>query len=130
MNLNVAFSEINDIINKKLIISPWSLVYKDQHTIQIKRKIQIPFTKDIDVTVNRIDGSDIYLNVNIEAINTLLGIVKKLPFEGLNMIETLDNCIILHLDKNKKLAHTMDHIILQDISFNEENAIIKFMSKL
>ena len=130
MNLNVAFSEINDIINKKLIISPWSLVYKDQHTIQIKRKIQIPFTKDIDVTVNRIDGSDIYLNVNIGAINTLLGIVKKLPFESLNMIETLDNCIILHLDKNKKLAHTMDHIILQDISFNEENAIIKFMSKL
>lgn len=130
MNLNVPFSEINEIIDKKLIILPWSLVYKDQHTIQLKRKIRIPLTKDIDVSVERIDGSDIYLNVDSGAINKLLDIVKNLPFESLNMIELLDNRIILHLDKNKKIAHTMEQITLQDISFNEENAVVKFMPKL
>lgn len=130
MNLNVPFSEINEIIDKKLIILPWSLVYKDQHTIQLKRKIRIPLTKDIDVSVERIDGSDIYLNVDSGAINKLLDIVKNLSFESLNMIELLDNRIILHLDKNKKIAHTMEQITLQDISFNEENAVVKFMPKL
>ncbi|MCR4812802.1 MAG: hypothetical protein K5867_09465 [Bacteroidales bacterium] len=130
MNLNVPFSEINEIIDKKLIILPWSLVYKDQHTIQLKRKIRIPLTKDIDVSVERIDGSDIYLNVDSGAINKLLDIVKNLSFESLNMIELLDNRIILHLDKNKKIAHTMEQITLQEISFNEENAVVKFMPKL
>ena len=130
MNLKVPFSEINEIIDKKLIVLPWSLVYKDQHTIQLKRKIRIPLTKDIDVSVERIDGSDIYLNVDSGAINKLLDIVKNLSFESLNMIELLDNRIILHLDKNKKIAHTMEQITLQDISFNEENAVVKFMPKL
>jgi hypothetical protein len=130
MNLNLPFSEINEIIDKKLIILPWSLVYKDQHTVQLKRKIRIPLTKDIDVSVERIDGSDIYLNVDSGAINKLLDIVKNLSFESLNMIELLDNRIILHLDKNKKIAHTMEQITLQDISFNEENAVVKFMPKL
>lgn len=130
MNLNLPFSEINEIIDKKLIILPWSLVYKDQHTIQLKRKIRIPLTKDIDVSVERIDGSDIYLNVDSGAINKLLDIVKNLSFESLNMIELLDNRIILHLDKNKKIAHTMEQITLQDISFNVENAVVKFMPKL
>lgn len=130
MNLKVSFSEINEIIDKKLIVLPWSLVYKDQHTVQLKRKIRIPLTKDIDVTVDCIDGSDIYLNVDSGAINKLLDIVKNLSFESLNMIELLDNRIILHLDKNKKIAHTMEQITLQDISFNEENAVVKFMPKL
>lgn len=130
MNLNLPFSEINEIIDKKLIILPWSLVYKDQHTIQLKRKIRIPLTKDIDVSVERIDGSDIYLNVDSGAINKLLDIVKNLSFESLNMIESLDNRIILHLDKNKKIAHTMEQITLQDISFNEDGAVVKFIPNI
>ena len=131
MNFNVSFSEINEIFSKKLIVPlPVTFVHKDQHTIQLKRKIPIPFTKDIDVSVERIDGSDIYLKVDSDSIKTLMGFIKKLPLECLNMIEDLDNLIILHIDKNKKLAQTMKQITLQDVSFNEESATIKFMPKL
>jgi len=126
MNPRGSFTEIMGLINSKLPIPlPLSFACKDSHTLQLKKRI--PLTRDIEVEVEHVDDSIVYLNMKSGTIEKALEIAKRFAsLQCFAMVETRNNRIILHLDRNPKFAKILKRITLQDISFTDNSAVVKF----
>ena len=87
----------------------------------------------LDVNVDRINGSDIFLSYGGGAgiefmVRTALGQFKKQ--QGGDLLDILDgNRLMLALGKNPQLAPVFDRIILKDIHFDERAIMIDFVPK-
>ena len=87
----------------------------------------------LDVNVDRINGSDIFLSYGGGAgiefmVRTALGQFKKQ--QGGDLLDILDgNRLMLALGKNPQLAPGFDRIILKDIHFDEQAIMIDFVPK-
>ena len=87
----------------------------------------------LDVNVDRINGSDIFLSYGGGAgiefmVRTALGQFKKQ--QGGDLLDILDgNRLMLALGKNPQLAPVFDRIILKDIHFDERGIMIDFVPK-
>lgn len=87
----------------------------------------------LDLTVDQIVGSDIYLSYNGGAgidfmVRQAINMAKSRP--GGELIEPLsDNRILLCLSKNQQAGSLFDRIELRDIRFDERYAIVEFTPK-
>ncbi len=112
------------------------MAYGGPHTVRVSYEVNM-FVKTasvgIDLTVERIEGSDIYIAYNGGAgidfmVRQAISMAKSRP--GGDLIEPLDgNRILLCLSKNTQAGSIFDHITLEDIRFDEQYAIVQFSPK-
>ena len=135
MEIRLTYQEISDLIEKKagraLPVS-----YGGPHTIRISYDVNMLFKSanvGIDVTVDHIEGRDIFLSYSGGAgiefmVRQAIGMAKNRP--GGELIETLDgNRILLALSKNPQVGTLLERIELRDIRFDEHYAIVEFSPK-
>ena len=132
MQFNLSYNEVVQLIlektGKELPIS-----YGGPHTLRISYKVPLMGVVGLDVNVDRINGSDIFLSYGGGAgiefmVRTALGQFKKQ--QGGDLLDILDgNRLMLALGKNPQLAPVFDRIILKDIHFDERAIMIDFVPK-
>ena len=135
MELRLTYQEISDLIEKKAGKS-LPIMYGGPHTVRISYDVNVLFktaSVGLDLTVDQIVDSDIYLSYNGGAgidfmIRQAIGMAKSRP--GGELIEPLDgNRILLCLSKNQQAGTLFDHVTLRDIRFDEQYAIVEFTPK-
>lgn len=135
MEIRLTYQEISDLIEKKAGRA-LPIIYGGPHTVRISYDVNVLFkttSVGLDLTVDQIVGSDIYLSYNGGAgidfmIRQAINMAKSRP--GGELIEPLsDNRILLCLSKNQQAGTLFDHIDLHDIRFDEQYAIIEFTPK-
>ena len=136
MEIRFTYQEISDLIEKKAGRA-LPVMYGGPHTVRISYDVNMLFKSasvGIDLTVDRIEGRDIFLSYNGGAgidfmIRQAIGMAKNRP--GGELIEPLDgNRILLALSKNQQTGSLLEHVTLQDIRFDERYAIIEFTPKV
>ncbi len=135
MEFRLSYQEISDLIEKKAGRS-LPVMYGGPHTVRIAYDVNVLFKSTsvgIDLTVDQIVDSDIYLSYNGGAgidfmIRQAINMAKSRP--GGELIEPLsDNRILLNLSKNQQAGSIFEHIRLNDIRFDEHYAIVEFTPK-
>jgi hypothetical protein len=135
MELRLTYQEISDLIEKKAGRA-LPMMYGGPHTVRITYDVNVLFKTanvGIDLTVDQIVDSDIYLSYNGGAgidfmIRQAINMAKSRP--GGELIEPLsDNRILLCLSKNAQAGTLFDHVTLRDIRFDEQYAILDFIPK-
>lgn len=135
MELRLTFAEISELIEKKAGRT-LSIGYGGPHTVRVSYDVNVLFKSasvGIDLTVDQIEGSDIYLSFNGGAgidfmIRQAINMAKSRP--GGEFIELLDgNRILLALSRAQQAGSLLDHIALRDIRFDEQYVIIEFEPK-
>lgn len=135
MELRLTYHEISDLIEKKAGRA-LPVVYGGPHTVRISYDVNVLFktaSVGLDLTVERIEGSDIYLAYDGGAgidfmVRQAIGMAKSRP--GGELIEPLDgNRILLSLGKNAQAGSIFERVTLEDIRFDEQYAIIQFSPK-
>ena len=147
MQFRLTYQEISDLIARKAG-RPIPIMYGGPHTVRISYDVNVLFKTasiGLDLTVDQVDeNGNIYLTYNggmgIDfMIKTALNQAKNQP--GGDMLELLpDNRILLNLNKGvqraavsqgagEQVGSLFDHIKLQDISFDEQFAIVDFVPK-
>ena len=149
MQFRLTYQEISDLIARKAGRTI-PVVYGGPHTVRIGIDVNVLFKTaniGLDLTVDHIDeNGNITLSYNggmgIDfMIRTALSHAQNQP--GADMLELLpDNRILLNFNKGMQRAtesgamdgqsvgNLFDHIKLQDISFDEQFAIIDFVPKI
>ena len=136
MEIRLTYQEISDLIEKKAGRA-LPVMYGGPHTVRISYDVNMLFKSasvGIDLTVDRIEGRDIFLSYNGGAgidfmIRQAIGMAKNRP--GGELIEPLDgNRILLALSKNQQTGSLLEHVTLQDFLFDERYAIIEFTHKV
>lgn len=135
MILNISIDEAVELIQAK-IQKPIRLQIVNSNTINVGSDVKLPLfgTKFInaDLIVDKIVDADLYLRYTTGkkvfdvAVNALLSYVND--SEILNKLE--DGGVILHLDKIEKMNTLLDKITLEDISFDSDSILVKFMPKM
>ena len=135
MEIRLTYQEISDLIEQKAGRS-LPLMYGGPHTVRVSYDVNVLFktaSVGLDLTVDQIVGSDIYLSYNGGAgidfmIRQAISMAKNRP--GGELIEPLsDNRILLCLSKSQQTNTLFNHIELRDIRFDEQYAIIEFVPK-
>ena len=135
MEFRLTYDEISNLIEQKAG-RKLPIMYGGPHTVRIAYDVNVLFKSTsvgIDLTVERVNGSDITLSYNggmgIDfMIRTALNHAKSQP--GGELIEMLDdNRILLALSKNAQAGSLLDHVTLRDIRFDEQYIIIEFVPK-
>lgn len=135
MELRLTYQEISDLIEKKAGRA-LPMMYGGPHTVRITYDVNVLFKTanvGIDLTIDQIVDSDIYLSYNGGAgidfmIRQAINMAKSRP--GGELIEPLsDNRILLCLSKNAQAGTLFDHVTLRDIRFDEQYAILDFIPK-
>ena len=109
------------------------LTYSDAHSVRISYPVPLMGSVGVDITVERIDGTDVYLSFGGGAaiefmLRTALNQTKNQP--GMEMVQMLGgNQLVLSLDKSPNLAPIFERITLEDICFDEQFIIIQFSPK-
>ena len=129
MQLKLTFEEIGKLIaertGKELPMS-----YGGPHTVRVSYKVPLIGSVGIDLNVDRVDGSDLYLsyegNAAIEMmVRGAFNNMRNQP--GMDMVELLDgNRFVVALGKNPQTASMFEHIALQDIHFDGQSVMIDF----
>ena len=135
MELRLTFAEISEMIEKKAG-GPLPDMYGGPHTVRVSYDVNVLFKSasvGIDLTVDQIVDSDIYLSFNGGAgidfmVRQAVNMAKSRP--GGEFIEPLDgNRILLALSRTQQAGWLLDHIELRDIRFDGQYAIIEFVPK-
>lgn len=135
MELRLTYQEISEMIEKRAGRA-LPIIYGGPHTVRISYDVNVLFktaSVGLDLTVERINGSDIFLSYDGGAgidfmVRQAISIAKNRP--GGDMIEPLDgNRILLSLGKTQQAGSLLDHITLKDIRFDEHYAIVEFTPK-
>ena len=135
MELRLTFAEISEMIEKKAGRA-LPLSYGGPHTVRVNYDVNVLFKTaavGIDLTVDQVVDSDIYLSFNGGAgidfmVRQAVGMAKSRP--GGEFIEQLDgNRILLALSRTKQAGSLLEHVTLRDIRFDEQYAIIDFVPK-
>jgi len=136
MELRLTYQEISNLIEKKAGRA-LPLAYGGPHTVRLSYDVNVLFktaSVGVDLTVERIVGSDIYLAYSggpgIDfMVRQAITMAKSRP--GGELIEPLDgNRLLLCLSKNTQAGTIFDHVNLEDIRFDEQYAIIQFSPKV
>ena len=135
MELRLTFAEISEMIEKKAG-RPLPVMYGGPHTVRVSYDVNVLFKSasvGIDLTVDQIVDSDIYLSFNGGAgidfmVRQAVNMAKSRP--GGEFIEPLDgNRILLALSRMQQAGSLLEHVTLRDIRFDEQYAIIEFVPK-
>ena len=127
MEARLTYQEISNLVKEKAKIK-LSFSYVGPRTVHVSYKLL-----GIDLTAERIKGTDIYLQYSggIGIRMMLKKGIKIIKNHDIGeFVESIDgNRIILHLSKNDKISAIFDHIVLEDISFDEQHTIAKALIK-
>ena len=133
MQFNLTYSEVGQFIldktGKELPLS-----YGGPHTLRISYKVPLMGSVGLDVNVDRINGSDIFLSygggAGVEFMGrTALGQFKKQQ-QGADILDILDgNRLMLALGRSSQLSPVFDRITLKDIHFDEHSLMVDFVPK-
>jgi len=133
MQFNLTYSEVGQFIldktGKELPLS-----YGGPHTLHISYKVPLMGSVGLDVNVDRINGSDIFLSYGGGAgvefmVRTALGQFKKQQ-QGADILDILDgNRLMLALGRSSQLSPVFDRITLKDIHFDEHSLMVDFVPK-
>ena len=133
MQFNLTYSEVGQFIldktGKELPLS-----YGGPHTLRISYKVPLMGSVGLDVNVDRINGSDIFLSYGGGAgvefmVRTALGQFKKQQ-QGADILDILDgNRLMLALGRSSQLSPVFDRITLKDIHFDEHSPMVDFVPK-
>lgn len=133
MQFNLTYSEVGQFIldktGKELPLS-----YGGPHTLRISYKVPLMGSVGLDVNVDRINGSDIFLSYGGGAgvefmVRTALGQFKKQQ-QGTDILDILDgNRLMLALGRSSQLSPVFDRITLKDIHFDEHSLMVDFVPK-
>ena len=135
MELRLTFAEISELIEKKAG-RPLPVMYGGPRTVRVSYDVNVLFKSasvGIDLTVDQIVDSDIYLSFNGGAgidfmVRQAVNMAKSRP--GGEFIEPLDgNRILLALSRTQQAGSLLEHVTLRDIRFDEQYAIIEFVPK-
>lgn len=132
MQFNLSYSEIERLIQSKAG-KELPLAYGGPHTIRVSYKVPLMGAVGLDINVDRINGSDLFLSYSGGAgiefmVRTALGQFKNQP--GADMIELLGgNRLLLALGKNEQLRGLFERVEVQDIHFDEQRVMIDFAPK-
>ena len=133
MQFNLTYSEVGQFIldktGKELPLS-----YGGPHTLRISYKVPLMGSVGLDVNVDRINGSDIFLSYGGGAgvefmVRTALGQFKKQQ-QGADILDILDgNRLMLALGRSSQLSPVFGRITLKDIHFDEHSLMVDFVPK-
>ena len=135
MELRLTYSEISNLIEKKAGRA-LPLMYGGPHTVRISYDVNMLFKTanvGLDVTVDEIVGSDIYLSYSGGAgidfmVRQAIGMAKNRP--GGDIIEPLEGSrVLLALSRAPQTGSLLEHITLRDIRFDEQYVIVEFEPK-
>ncbi len=133
MQFNLTYSEVGQFILDKTG-KELPLAYGGPHTLRISYKVPLMGSVGLDVNVDRINGSDIFLSYGGGAgvefmVRTALGQFKKQQ-QGADILDILDgNRLMLALGRSSQLSPVFDRITLKDIHFDEHSLIVDFVPK-
>lgn len=122
MNLQLSFSEITDFVNREVKAIDIALSQVNEQTLKVSlsKTILVPVhIADIDLSIDKIDGNDVYLTLaggaGVESIikgaATLLQ--DKLPIW---IKQVSDTTFCVQLDKIEKAQKTLQYLSLQEIN--------------
>lgn len=132
MQFKLSYLEVQALISSKTG-KELPLCYGGDHTIRISYKVPLMGSVGLDVSVDRINGSDLFLSYSGGAgiefmLRTALNQAKNQP--GMDAIEMLDgNRLLINLGKNAQVGSIFEKITLQDIHFDEQSIMIDFIPK-
>ena len=124
MQLRLTYQEISELIERKAGRA-LPLAYGGPHTVRVSYDVNVLFktaSVGVDLTVERIEGSDIYISYSGGAgidfmVRQAISMAKNRP--GGELIEPLDgNRILLCLSKNAQAGSFFDHVTLEYICFD------------
>lgn len=132
MQFNLTYSEIGRLVEEKTG-KEIPLAYGGPHTLRLAYKVPLMGDVGLDINVDRINGSDIFLSYSGGAgiefmVRTALGQFKRQ--QGSELIDLLDgNRLMLALGKSGQLGPLLDRVELKDIHFDETRVMIDFVPK-
>jgi hypothetical protein len=133
MQFNLTYSEVGQFIQEKTG-KALPLAYGGPPTLRVAYKVPLMGSVGLDINVDSINGSDIFLSYGGGAgiefmVRTALGQFKKQ--QGADLLDILDgNRLMLALGKSPQLAPVFDRITLKDVHFDEHSVMIDFVPKL
>ena len=133
MQFRLSYSEVEQFSESKAG-KRLPLSYSDTHTVRISYPVPLMGSVGVDITVDRINGSDVYLSFSGGAaielmLRTALNQAQSQP--GMEMVQMLGgNQLLLTLGKSPNLAPILERVTLEDICFDEQFIIIQFSPKL
>ena len=132
MQFRLTYHEVEELFSRKMGKS-LPLAYNDNRTIRISYPVPLMGSVDLDITIERINGTDIYVSYGGGAaiefmVRTALNQAKNQP--GMDIVETLGgNNLLLALGKSQQMAPLFERITLEHIRFDEQFITIQFMPK-
>ena len=132
MQFRLSYSEVEQLSERKAG-KRLPLTYSDTHTVRIAYPVPLMGSVGVDITVERINGTDVFLSFGGGAaiefmLRTALNQAKNQP--GMEMVQMLGgNQLLLSLGKSPNLAPIFERITLEDICFDEQFIIIQFSPK-
>ena len=132
MQFKLTYAEIQKLIQDKAG-KELPMCYGGPHTINISYKVPLMGSVGLDINIDRINGSDIFLSYGGGAgiefmVRQALNQARKQP--GMELVEILDGPrILLSLGKSANLAPIFERILLQDIHFDEQSVMIDFIPR-
>ena len=136
MRIEVTFEELLALLRNK-VSQPITLQYVAPDTVAVNTTVKVKiFQKDVTLNLRiiRIDGNDVLLSydggVGIDLIlSLLLHLMDENEKYGVLYEKFPNNQIIIHLDKIPQLQSVLDKIIILNLRFTENSAIINFSLK-
>ncbi len=135
MQLRLTYQEISDMIQQKAG-KALPMSYGGPHTVRVSYGVNVLFHSTeigLDLTVDSIEGSNIFISYSGGAgiefmVRQALNMARTRP--GGDMIEPLEGSrLMVCLGKNAQAGSLLDHIVLRDICFDEQYAIVDFVPK-
>lgn len=133
MQLRLSYQEIQGLITDKTG-KELPMCYGGPHTLRISYPVPMMGSVGLDINVDRIDGSDLYLSYGggmaIEfMLKTALNHYKGRP--EMELLELQEgNRLRLMLGKSPQMSALFERITLTDIHFDESAVMIDFCQKV
>ncbi|MBR1799757.1 MAG: hypothetical protein IJ761_07705 [Bacteroidales bacterium] len=136
MEFRLKYDEIDSFIEQKTG-RKIGLSFASEHCVHVGMDVNVlmkSMTMGLDISVDRIEGSDIFLSysggMGIEfMVKTALQHAKNQP--GGDVVEILDgNRLLLALGKNAQAGSLLSRVTLNDVRFDEKYAIVDFTPKV
>ena len=132
MELRLTYTEITSLIEQKTGRA-LPVMYGGPHTVRISYDVNVLFKSasvGLDLTVDQIVDNDIYLSYSGGAgidfmVRQAIGMAKNRP--GGELIEPLDGSrLLIALSRAPQAGSLLEHIVLEDIRFDEQYVIVCF----
>ena len=133
MQFRLSYAEIEQLSERKAG-QKVPMTFGGPHTLRIDYQVQHMGSVGIDLNVDRISGTDLYLSFSGGAaiefmLRSALNQARKRP--GMESVQMLGgNRMLIALGKSPNLAPIFERATLQDICFDEQFIIIQFAPKL